>query len=66
VLKKPYLLASCSWVRRDNRVVSEFHHESGGHFAAYEKPDELADDLRKMFGKGSAVYGVVPGKTGYA
>ncbi|KIK93815.1 hypothetical protein PAXRUDRAFT_828591 [Paxillus rubicundulus Ve08.2h10] len=63
---KDIMIVPKAWVRRDNRVVSEFQHESGGHFAAYEKPDELADDLRKMFGKGSAVYGVVPGKTGYA
>ncbi|KAF9233470.1 Alpha/Beta hydrolase protein [Melanogaster broomeanus] len=44
----------------------EFGHESGGHFASHEKPEELANDLHKMFGKGGGAYGVVPGKTGYA
>jgi len=63
---KEIFVLPAAWVRRDNHVVSESHHKSGGHFAAYEKPDELADDLRKMFGKGSVAYGVVPGKTGYA
>ena len=55
-----------SWLRRGNRIVAEFEHDSGGHFAAHEKPDELAGDLRKMFGKGGGAYGVVPGKDGYA
>lgn len=30
-------------------------HDSGGHFAAWERPDVLAQDLRDMFGpKGRA------------
>ena len=45
--------------------MAEFEHDSGGHFAAHEKPNELADDLRKMFGKGGSAYGVVSGKDGY-
>ena len=40
-------------------------HERGGHFAAYEVPEMLAGDLRKMFGKGGPAYGVVKGKDGY-
>ncbi|KAK0496579.1 hypothetical protein EDD18DRAFT_1105686 [Armillaria luteobubalina] len=39
---------------------------SGGHFAMHEKLQELVDDLRKMFGKGRPVYGVVPRRTGYS
>ncbi|KAG9313130.1 Alpha/Beta hydrolase protein [Chiua virens] len=54
-----------AWIRRGNLVVAEFEHDSGGHFAAYEKPDELTSDLRKMFGKGGGAYGAVPGKEGY-
>lgn len=57
--------SACSWIRRSNRIVAEFEHDSGGHFAAHEKPNELAQDLRKMFGKGGGAYGVVPGKDGY-
>ncbi|KAK7689868.1 hypothetical protein QCA50_006507 [Cerrena zonata] len=41
-------------------------HESGGHFAAHEKPEALASDLKKMFGVGRPAFGVVPGKSGYA
>jgi hypothetical protein len=46
-------------------LVFESEHKSGGHFAAYEKPVELASDLRKMFGKGGGAFGIVKGKTGY-
>ncbi|KAF4617163.1 hypothetical protein D9613_005926 [Agrocybe pediades] len=53
------------WLRQSN-VVFEGEHASGGHFASFEKPKELVDDLRKMFSRGSRAFGVVPGKTGYA
>ncbi|KAK1760431.1 alpha/beta-hydrolase [Echria macrotheca] len=33
-------------------VVFEKVHTEGGHFAAYEKPELLAGDLRAMFGSG--------------
>ncbi|TFK24939.1 epoxide hydrolase [Coprinopsis marcescibilis] len=46
-------------------VIFESDHDSGGHFAATEKPQELVDDLRKMYGKGGPAFAVVPGKTGY-
>ena len=48
------------------KVVFEARHERGGHYAAFEQPDALAGDLRKMYGKGGPAYGVVPGKDGYA
>ncbi|KAL1950121.1 hypothetical protein VTO73DRAFT_5244 [Trametes versicolor] len=55
-----------SWAHMLGKVVFESEHESGGHFAAFEKPEAIASDLRKMFGKGGPAYGVVPGKDGYA
>lgn len=33
-------------------VVFEKFHGEGGHFAAYEKPELLVGDLRRMFGEG--------------
>jgi hypothetical protein len=45
-------------------VVYEKEHEAGGHFAAWEKPDALAGDLRIMFSKGGGAYGAIAGKTG--
>ncbi|KAF8654611.1 hypothetical protein AX16_003523 [Volvariella volvacea WC 439] len=52
-------------VREVANVVFESQHDSGGHFAAHEKPQALVGDLRKMFGKGGPAYGVVEGKGGY-
>jgi hypothetical protein len=46
-------------------VVFVKAHESGGHFAAYEKPEELVDDVRIMFGRSGPAYDVVKGKSGY-
>ncbi|THG99586.1 hypothetical protein EW026_g2787 [Hermanssonia centrifuga] len=54
-----------TWSRTMGNVVFESEHDKGGHFAAYEQPQALADDLRKMFGKGGKAYGVVKEKTGY-
>ncbi|EIN09293.1 alpha/beta-hydrolase [Punctularia strigosozonata HHB-11173 SS5] len=53
------------WTRLTGNVVFASEWPSGGHFAAHEKPEELATDLRKMFGKGGKAYGVVSGKDGY-
>ncbi|KAF9260263.1 alpha/beta-hydrolase [Marasmius fiardii PR-910] len=55
-----------SWLSASKNVVFHARHEKGGHFAAYEVPELLVGDLRKMFGKGGPAYGVVSGKDGYA
>ena len=54
-----------SWGRTMGPVVYESENESGGHFAAWEKPDAIARDLHGMFGKKGGAYGVVKGKAGY-
>lgn len=48
-----------AWNRRLGDVVFEKEHDSGGHFAAWEKPELLAGDLRVMFGKGGGARGSV-------
>ncbi|KAJ2933386.1 hypothetical protein H1R20_g3717, partial [Candolleomyces eurysporus] len=54
------------WLKAANpTLIFESEHESGGHFAAYERPEALVGDLRKMFGRGGPAFGVVPGKTGF-
>ncbi|KAL0573633.1 hypothetical protein V5O48_008329 [Marasmius crinis-equi] len=55
-----------TWIMNVGNLVFAAEHTSGGHFAAHERPQDLADDLRKMFGRGGAAYGVVPGKDGYS
>ncbi|KAF9269704.1 alpha/beta-hydrolase [Marasmius fiardii PR-910] len=54
--------APVTWIMNVGNLVFSSEHTSGGHFAAHEKPQELAADLRKMFGRGG---GVVPGRDGY-
>ncbi|KZT67062.1 alpha/beta-hydrolase [Daedalea quercina L-15889] len=54
-----------TWARQAGNVVFESEHKAGGHFAAHEKPEALAADLRAMFGKGGPAFGVVPGRVGY-
>ncbi|KAI0259498.1 alpha/beta-hydrolase [Gloeopeniophorella convolvens] len=52
-------------LRAELNVVFESEHDAGGHFAAYEKPEALVDDLRRMFGRGGPAAGVVPGHSGF-
>lgn len=40
-----------TWGRTLGPVVSEVVHPDGGHFAAHERPEGLAGDLRQMFGE---------------
>lgn len=52
------------WLKVPN-LVFESEQDSGGHFAAFEKPKELVKDIRDMFRKGGPAFGVVKGKSGY-
>jgi len=54
-----------SWYPSIGNVVFEAEHDAGGHFAAYEKPEFLAGDLQKMFGKNGPAFGVVSGRNGF-
>ncbi|KAJ6571805.1 Alpha/Beta hydrolase protein [Mycena capillaripes] len=63
---KDILVLPKSWTREMGNIVFEVEHESGGHFAAYERPEYLADDLRKMFGKDGPAFGILSGNSGYA
>lgn len=43
----------------------ESTYDRGGHFAAWERPECIAQDLQKMFGKGGPCYGIVRDRKGY-
>ncbi|CAG9939755.1 unnamed protein product [Clonostachys rosea f. rosea IK726] len=45
------LVLPLRWGRTLGPVVFEARHEAGGHFAAYERPEELAGDVKRMFGR---------------
>lgn len=54
-----------TWARTMGPVVYESEQESGGHFAAWECPEAISTDLKRMFGKGGPCYGVVKDHVGY-
>lgn len=53
-------------MKATGNVIFTAEKDKGGHFAAYEVPQLLVDDVRTMFGKGGPAYGVVASKKGYA
>lgn len=55
-----------TWGRAMGPIVFESDNKSGGHFAAWEKPEAIAKDLKVMFGKHGGAYGVVKGRDGYS
>ncbi|KAK5070453.1 hypothetical protein LTR64_000124 [Lithohypha guttulata] len=54
-----------TWVKKLGNVVFERDSDRGGHFFAFERPDQLVTDLKDMFRKGGGAYGVVRGRKGY-
>jgi pimeloyl-ACP methyl ester carboxylesterase len=46
-------------------VVFERWADQGGHFAAWEVPNELIKDLKAIFSREGVAFGVVDGKSGY-
>ncbi|KAI9797676.1 MAG: hypothetical protein M1833_005337 [Piccolia ochrophora] len=65
IFPKEILAGPKLWTHTMGPVVSLNEHDKGGHFAAWERPEDLVEDLRKMFGKGGGAHGVVKGKSGY-
>jgi hypothetical protein len=53
------------WNHTLGPIVHETEYPSGGHFAAWECPNSLVNDLRIMFGRGGGAHGCVKGKSGY-
>lgn len=47
-----------TWGRTLGPVVYEKVHPDGGHFAAYERPEELAKDMRDMFAQRDVARGL--------
>lgn len=56
---KDLVVPPSTWGRTLGPVVFERRHEDGGHFAAHERPEKLAGDLRDMFGKGGGAEAAV-------
>lgn len=54
-----------TWAAALGPVVRQSERTHGGHFAAWEVPDAIIEDLRAMFSEGGPCYGVVPDRNGY-
>ncbi|KAK8216245.1 Alpha/Beta hydrolase protein [Phyllosticta capitalensis] len=54
-----------SWARTLGPVVHESVHDAGGHFAAWERPEDIARDLQTMFQKSGPCFNIVKGCSGY-
>lgn len=55
-----------AWHDSMGPIVFWRDHSMGGHFAAYENPDTIVNDLRTMFSHSCGAYGVVKGRNGYS
>lgn len=58
VFPRDLFVPPLTWARTLGPVVFEKRHDNGGHFAAHERPEELAGDLRSMFGRAGGAYDV--------
>ena len=62
---KEILCMPRSWWSGLGPIVHKSSFDKGGHFAAWECSEELAEAVSEMFGKGGGAEGVVEGKSGY-
>ena len=51
--------AARSWGNLLSKFVCAGKYDKGGHSAAFVRPDMLAEDPRKMYGKDRGAFGVV-------
>ncbi|KAG0650258.1 Epoxide Hydratase [Hyphodiscus hymeniophilus] len=54
-----------SWWGTLGPVVYSKSFDKGGHFAGWERPEDIVEGLQEMFGKDGGAAGVVDGKSGY-
>ena len=54
-----------AWWNTLGPVVWSKIYAKGGHFAAWERPEDVASGLGEMFGKGGGAEGVVEGRSGF-
>ena len=54
-----------AWWSTLGPIVYSKSYGKGGHFAAWERPEDVAEALNEMFAKGDGAEGVVKGRSGY-
>ena len=57
-------MVSKTWARTMYPVMFESENSTGGHFTAWEHPEIIVGDLKKMFGRKGGGYNVVKGRMG--
>ncbi|KAH8693620.1 epoxide hydrolase [Talaromyces proteolyticus] len=62
---KEILQFPTSWIQAAGNVVRETDYDKGGHFAAWEVPELLVQDVKAFLAKSGAGYGAVSGQDGY-
>ena len=62
---KDLVLLPKLWNHTLGPIVFESEYESGGHFAAWERPDAVVQDLRTMFKEGGGAYKCITNRSGY-
>jgi len=53
------LTTSIDWAHITGNLKFHRLHDSGGHFASWERPAEFIADLREVYGPGGGAFGVV-------
>ena len=62
---KDLILLPKLWNHTLGPIVLESEYERGGHFAAWERPDAIIRDLRRMFEEGGRAHNCITGRSGY-
>ena len=62
---KDLILLPRLWNHTLSPIIYESEYSKGGHFAAWECPNEIVSDLRSMFGRDGPAAGLIKGKDGY-
>lgn len=64
-LPREISIVPSTWAVGLGPVVWQSEHTKGGHFAAWEVPDVIVQDLNAMFGRGGPCFKAVPDKDGF-
>lgn len=64
-LPREISVVPATWTAALGPVVRQSEHASGGHFAAWEVPDAIVQDLHAMFCRGGPCFRIVPDRDGY-
>ncbi|PCH01215.1 Alpha/beta hydrolase fold-1 [Penicillium occitanis (nom. inval.)] len=54
-----------TWLRAIGNIVRETEFKKGGHFAAWEAPEVLVNDLKAFMGRSGEAYGAVTNRDGF-